>query len=69
MRVVVDLAFLLDGTGSMRPHLATVKDKIREVVKSQREQHPGLRLRLAMVIYRDFDYAVDYQVRVGYHVV
>lgn len=50
----VDLAFLVDCTGSMASHIASVKENICEIVHQITRTNGNLKLRLAMVGYRDF---------------
>eukprot|EP01039_Chlorochromonas_danica_P008413 gene8413-9272_t len=50
----VDLAFLVDCTGSIGLFIATIRDNIVEFVKSIHKLHPTLTLRIAFVGYRDF---------------
>jgi von Willebrand factor type A domain len=49
----VDLAFVIDATGSMAPHIASVKSSIRSIVAKIKKTNPDLTLRLAAVAYRD----------------
>lgn len=49
----VDLAFLIDCTGSMRPYIEGVKDQIVEMVTRIQATCPDLELRVAFVGYRD----------------
>ena len=49
----VDLAFLIDSTGSMSPHINAVKENIKAIVKQIRRTNSNLKLRLAIVAYRD----------------
>jgi hypothetical protein len=58
----VDLAFVIDATGSMLKHIQNVKKSIRPVIAKCRRTHPGLRLRLAVVAYRDLNDAVPVEV-------
>lgn len=51
----VDLAFLVDCTGSMAGYIAAVKDNIRKVVQKIKATNGNLSLRLAVVGYRDID--------------
>lgn len=50
----VDLAFLLDCTSSMSPHIAAVKRSIKDIVQQILRTNGNLKIRLAMVGYRDF---------------
>jgi hypothetical protein len=58
----VDLAFVIDATGSMLKHIQNVKRSIRSIVTKCRRTHSSLRLRLAVVAYRDLSDAVPVEV-------
>jgi hypothetical protein len=58
----VDLAFILDATTSMTRMIASVKDNIREIVAQVRRTNINLKLRLAVVVYRDLEYYEPFQV-------
>ena len=49
----VDLAFVIDATYSMDPHIAAVKGQVDTVVQRVRSTNPQLKLRVACVAYRD----------------
>ncbi|KAL3922042.1 MAG: hypothetical protein SGILL_002420 [Bacillariaceae sp.] len=49
----VDLAFILDCTDSMQPHIDAAKKSIKDIVSRAKHTNPGLLLRLALVGYRD----------------
>ena len=49
----VDVAFVLDCTGSMEDYIAAVKTSISNIVHRIQKTNCDLRLRLAMVAYRD----------------
>ncbi|CAB9499688.1 protein kinase vwkA [Seminavis robusta] len=49
----VDLAFLLDCTGSMGPHIEAAKSCIKEIVRRVKRTNEGLKLRVAVIGYRD----------------
>jgi len=49
----VDLAFIIDATGSMSSYIDAVKRNIREVVSKVLSTNGNLNLRLAVVAYRD----------------
>jgi hypothetical protein len=57
VRAGLDLVFVSDGTGSMMGKMRAVKQHIEQIVQRMRQEYPKLRLRLAIIIYRDFDYA------------
>lgn len=50
----VDLAFIVDCTSSMRPHIAAVKNSIKDIVQQIRRTNGNLNIRVSMVGYRDF---------------
>lgn len=49
----VDLAFIIDCTGSMASYIDSVKSSITEIVRRIRRTNGNLNLRLAVVGYRD----------------
>ncbi len=49
----VDLAFIMDSTGSMQSLIDSVKANIKVIVQKIRATNPNLNLRLAFVAYRD----------------
>jgi hypothetical protein len=49
----VDLAFLLDCTGSMGRYIEAAKKSIKEIVARVKHTNPDLKLRIAVVGYRD----------------
>lgn len=51
----VDLAFVVDSTGSMGPHIAAVKNSIRGIAADIKQTNQDLKLRLALIAYRDID--------------
>jgi len=51
----LDIAFLLDATGSMANAIEGVKDHIQKTVNGVREQYPQCAVRVGVVAYRDFD--------------
>jgi hypothetical protein len=51
----LDLAFLMDCTGSMGDHITFCKDKVEEIVLKVKEKFHGAIVRVAFVGYRDFD--------------
>jgi len=50
----VDLVFLVDCTSSMGPHIEAVKKNIKDIVRQIMRTNGNLKIRLAMVGYRDF---------------
>lgn len=58
----VDLAFVIDATGSMASYIEGVKRHIRTIIKEVKRTHPGLSLRMAVVAYRDVDDANRFEV-------
>jgi hypothetical protein len=51
----VDLAFVVDCTSSMGSYIAAVKDNITKIVRKIKTTNGNLRLRLAVVGYRDIN--------------
>lgn len=51
----VDVAFVMDATGSMTPDIEAVKHSIRRIVADIQRTNQMLKLRLALVAYRDLD--------------
>ena len=49
----VDLAFLLDCTESMSPYIDSVKKSINKIISCVKRTNGSLKLRLAMIAYRD----------------
>jgi Alpha-kinase family/von Willebrand factor type A domain len=49
----VDLAFVIDATGSMTPYIENVKKSVEGIVKQVKSTNSYLQLRLAVVAYRD----------------
>lgn len=49
----VDLAFLLDCTGSMSSYIEATKESIKNIVRRVSRTNQGLKLRIAVVGYRD----------------
>jgi rRNA maturation endonuclease Nob1 len=49
----VDLAFLLDCTGSMASYIEAAKSSIKDIVRRVGRTNAGLKLRVAVVGYRD----------------
>jgi hypothetical protein len=49
----VDLAFVVDCTGSMSSYIVSVKRSINDIVRRVKSTNGNLKLRLAMVGYRD----------------
>ena len=50
----VDLAFLVDATGSMGGYIDTVKDNIKGMVEKIKVNHPDAVMRVSFIAYRDF---------------
>eukprot|EP00538_Stauroneis_constricta_P011272 CAMPEP_0119553130 /NCGR_PEP_ID=MMETSP1352-20130426/5958_1 /TAXON_ID=265584 /ORGANISM="Stauroneis constricta, Strain CCMP1120" /LENGTH=622 /DNA_ID=CAMNT_0007599481 /DNA_START=4 /DNA_END=1872 /DNA_ORIENTATION=+ len=48
-----DIAFVMDATSSMGPHIRNVKKSIQKIVEKILETHEGAYVRLAIVAYRD----------------
>lgn len=49
----LDLALLVDATGSMGDEIAYLQEEMRGIVESVRAASPGLSLRFSLVVYRD----------------
>jgi hypothetical protein len=49
----LDLAFVLDTTGSMSGELREAKERVRQVAEALSSARPGARVRLGVVAYRD----------------
>jgi hypothetical protein len=49
----VDLAFVVDSTGSMSPYIESVEASIRDIIRRIWATNGNLNLRLAMIAYRD----------------
>ena len=49
----VDLAFLLDCTGSMSSYISAAKNSMKDIVTRVKRTNAGLNLRIAVVGYRD----------------
>jgi len=58
----VDLAFVLDGTSSMVHHIAAVKDNMQKIVTHVLRTNANLKIRLAVVVYRDLEYKQRFDV-------
>jgi hypothetical protein len=50
----VDIAFALDCTGSMGPWIEAAKHQIHRTITELRNLHTSSRIRVAVVLYRDF---------------
>src|SRR5690606_20186437 len=50
---VLDLAFIVDCTGSMSDELEYLKVELRSIVQAIDEQFPGVKRRYALICYRD----------------
>jgi len=49
----LDLAFLLDTTGSMSNEIRQAKERVQHLADSLRESRPGQRVRIGVVAFRD----------------
>lgn len=49
----VDLCFIIDSTGSMASHIASVQSSIKRIVSQITKTNGNLKLRLSVVAYRD----------------
>lgn len=59
----VDLAFLLDCTGSMSGHIEAAKSCMKDVVRQVKTTNKGLHLRVAVVCYRDIGDENHFQIQ------
>ena len=51
----IDIMFIMDLTGSMQAFLSEAKHNIKKVTEEIIEIHPGAKIRLSFVGYRDFE--------------
>ncbi|KAG2489220.1 hypothetical protein HYH03_012242 [Edaphochlamys debaryana] len=51
----LDLAFVVDGTGSMQKSIDTVRKEVNSIARAVRDRFPALCLRVAFVCYRDYN--------------
>jgi len=58
----VDLAFVIDCTGSMAPYIESVKANIKHIVRQVARTNGNLQIRLAVVAYRDISDVDRYEV-------
>ncbi len=49
----LDLAFVIDATGSMSDELEYIKTEIRGIVDEVRHEFPNVDIRFALIVYRD----------------
>ena len=49
----LDLALLVDATGSMGDEISYLQEEVRGIVESVRAASPGVSLRFSLVVYRD----------------
>jgi hypothetical protein len=49
----LDMALLIDTTGSMGDEIAYLQEEVRGIVESVRAASPGVSLRFSLVVYRD----------------
>src|SRR5690606_27546543 len=50
----LDIAFMIDITGSMQPHIDMVKDKVKEITTKVKEEFTEASFRVSIIGYRDF---------------
>ena len=50
----VDVAFMMDATGSMGKHITAVKDGINSIVSRIHDKFKKAKIRVAFVAYRDY---------------
>ena len=53
----VDIAFMLDATSSMKKNLIAVEQNIADVVMKVRDTFTDIKIRVALVAYRDYSEA------------
>jgi hypothetical protein len=58
----VDLAFLLDCTSSMGSHIEAAKSNMKDIVRRVKRTNQGLKLRIAVVGYRDLTDAQQFEI-------
>ena len=51
----LDVAFVVDATGSMADELEYLKVEVRDVIERVKSDYPGTNLRMGSVFYRDID--------------
>lgn len=51
----IDIMFIMDLTGSMQAFLSEAKHNIKNVTEEIKDLHPGAKIRLSFLGYRDFD--------------
>lgn len=49
----LDVAFVVDATGSMGDEIKFLKVEIEDIVKQVEAKHPGVQISFALVVYRD----------------
>ena len=58
----MDCCFVMDATSSMKPYIDSVRTKFKDMVTSIRKDFGHLKLRVALVAYRDYNDANPVQV-------
>jgi len=51
----VDICFVIDATGSMKPWIDQIKTKVSTIIQNVLSKYPGFDIRVSVVAYRDFD--------------
>lgn len=59
----LDLAFVVDATGSMGCHVALVKEKIGSTIAAVKTRFPSSKVRVAFIGYRDYGEPIE---RIGF---
>lgn len=49
----LDVAFVVDATGSMADEITFLKAELQDIVKQVNQRHPNAQIRFALVVYRD----------------
>lgn len=49
----LDLAFVIDTTGSMADELRWITEELKSIVRSARRNSPGIDIRYGLIVYRD----------------
>ncbi len=49
----LDVAFMIDCTGSMQPYIDMAREKVREIIATLKSQYSDAKVRIAILGYRD----------------
>ena len=58
----MDLCFLVDCTGSMKPWIEAVKDTVKTLETKMKDQYKQCTMRFAFVRYTDYDQPLESRV-------